>query len=87
MGIINGKIKLRLRPCLARVPLARHQWHPVPGWIGDPQPRLGKFERWQKRSHAAQRLYWRTHPELYRKMVEKMERFEKWRANRKASNA
>lgn len=47
-------------------------YYPVPGFAGDPRPRLRKFDLWYKRPEAAQRLYWRLHPVLYKSMLEKL---------------
>lgn len=48
---------------LERLMLARGHF-PCPGWVGDPRPRIGKFERWHKRPQAAWRLYWVLRPHL-----------------------
>lgn len=46
-----------------RLRLARGHF-PCPGYIYDPAPRIGKFERWQRRPQAAWRLYWKLRPHL-----------------------
>lgn len=43
-------------------------WFPCPGFIGDPAPRIGKFERWQHRPQKAWRLYWKLRPHLVARM-------------------
>lgn len=35
---------------------------PCPGWIGDPDQRRFRFERWVKLPDAAKQLYWRLRP-------------------------